>query len=294
VPKLLALGHEVVVYDVQWFGCHLVPNARLVVEKRDIRDYVPLAGFDAVIHLAAVANDPQCELDGKLAWEVNALATARLIDHAARHKIGRFIYASSGSVYGVSKAERVCEDEVLEPISDYNKTKMVAERVVLSYSDRMVVQILRPGTVCGVSPRQRLDTMVNSFAIQACQHGKIIVFGGSQVRPNVHMEDVCAAYIFMLENPKLTGVYNAAFENLTVMEIAQAVQREVSGSVEIAVAESNDVRSYRQCSDKLLSCGFEPVKSVKDGIQDVMRAYFDDGLRDEIGYYNVKAMPKVP
>ena len=198
VPKLLKLGHVVRVFDIQWFGNYLEPHPRLNVIKADIRKPFPIGQADAVIHLAAIANDPTGNLDPKLTWEVNALATMQLADRAMRDGVRQFLYASSGSVYGVSDAPNVTEDLPLVPLSEYNKTKMVAERAVLSYSDRMAVQILRPGTVCGVSPRMRLDVAVNSITMQALEEGTITIQGGGQIRPNIHIEDMTDLYLLIL------------------------------------------------------------------------------------------------
>ena len=169
VPKLLARGHEVVALDTQWFGCFLDPHDNLEIIKADVRDQddVPLKGVDCIIHLSSIANDPCADLDPKLTWEISALATMQLADRARRAGIERFIYASSGSVYGVSDEPQVTEELELHPLSEYNKTKMVGERVVLSYSDDMAVQIVRPATVCGLSPRMRLDVAVNMLTMQA-------------------------------------------------------------------------------------------------------------------------------
>ena len=192
VPKLLARRYEVVAFDTQWFGNFLAPHRNLTVTKGDVRDIesVPLVGIDCIVHLSSIANDPCGDLDPKLTWEVSALATMQLADKAKRHGIKHFIYASSGSVYGVKDEPDVTEDLELKPISEYNKTKMVAERVLLSYRDDMVVQIVRPATVCGYSPRMRLDVSVNMLTMQALSKGNITVFGGNQVRPNIHIDDI--------------------------------------------------------------------------------------------------------
>ncbi|MDQ5914308.1 MAG: family oxidoreductase, partial [Pseudomonadota bacterium] len=192
VPKLLAQGHEVIAVDLMWFGNHLAAHPALTVHRLDVRDTdrLPLAGVEAIIHLSSVANDPCGDLDPKLTWEISALATMQLADRAVRHGVGQFIYASSGSVYGVSDAEQVTEDLELRPLSEYNKTKMVSERVLLSYADRMAVQIVRPATVCGYSPRMRLDVSVNMLTMQALTRQLITVFGGAQTRPNIHIDDI--------------------------------------------------------------------------------------------------------
>ncbi len=203
-PKLLAQGHGVIAFDIMWFGNWLEANPKLTIVKGDVRDTdsINLDGIDAIIHLASVANDPCGDLDPKLTWEISALATMRLADKAVRAGIPRFIYASSGSVYGVKDEEQVTEDLTLEPISEYNKTKMVAERVMLSYADKMVVQIVRPATVCGMSARMRLDVSVNMLTMQAIKNGKITVFGGDQVRPNIHIDDITDPISFSARSPR--------------------------------------------------------------------------------------------
>ena len=207
VPKLVERGHRVRAFDIQWFGNFLRPHPAVEVVKGDVRDAaeIDLSGIDAIIHLSSVANDPCGDLDPKLTWEISCLATMQLADRAKRAGIRRFIYASSGSVYGVSDAEQVTEDLELFPISEYNKTKMCAERILLSYKDDMVVQIVRPATVCGYSPRMRLDVSVNMLTMQALDRGEITVFGGEQTRPNIHIDDITDLYIFLLDHPEHTG-----------------------------------------------------------------------------------------
>ena len=167
--QLLELGHRVTVVDVMWFGNYLQPHENLQVIAADIRDAakIPMEGVEAIIHLANVANDPCSELNAKLAWEVNVLATMLLVERAIRCGVKQFIHASSGSVYGVKTEPQVTEELALVPISDYNKTKMISERVLLSYHDKILVQCIRPATVCGYSPRMRLDLSVNMLTIQA-------------------------------------------------------------------------------------------------------------------------------
>jgi len=223
-----------------------------------------------------------------LTWEVSALATMQLADKAKRKGIKQFIYASSGSVYGIKEEDQVTEDLELKPISEYNKTKMVGERVLWSYRDDMVVQMLRPATVCGYSPRMRLDVSVNMLTMQALTKRRITVFGGQQTRPNIHIDDITDAYIFMLEHPQHTGVYNAGFENISILDIAERVARQVEA--EIVVTESNDPRSYRVNSDKLLATGFRPKKTVDDAISEIIRKYRSGVLKDEDQFYNLKWM----
>jgi nucleoside-diphosphate-sugar epimerase len=292
VPKLLRAGHTVIALDIMWFGNHLLPHPKLTVVEGDIRNInsVPLKGVDVIIHLSSVANDPCSDLDPKLTWEISCLATMQLADKAARVGIPHFIYASSGSVYGLKDEPQVTEDLELVPLSEYNKTKMVGERVLLSYSNQMAVQIVRPATVCGLSPRMRLDVAVNMLTMQALTKGEITVLGGDQTRPNIHIDDITDLYLFLLERPQKTGIFNAGFENLSILEIANRVV-EVSGA-KIVVKPSNDPRSYRVNSDKILATGFRPKKSVKTAIDEISEAFKTGLLKDEDRFHNLKWMQK--
>ena len=286
VPKLLKAGHQVIVTDIQWFGNYLEPHPNLEIVKADIREDFPIAS-DVIIHLAGIANDPTGELDPKLTWEVNALSTMRLAERAAKAGVKQFIYASSGSVYGVSDLPEVTEEAPLVPISEYNKTKAVAERTVLSYSDRMKVVIIRPATVCGFSPRMRLDTMVNSFTMQALENGVIKFNGGAQFRPNIHIEDMTELYLWVLWQ-SLSGIFNAGFENLQIKDIARMVSDKVGSR--IVALPSSDPRSYRINSDKLLAAGFKPRKQVSDAIEEIIVKYRAGELKNEPEWHNLKAM----
>jgi len=290
VPKLLKAGHDVVAFDIMWFGNFLTPAANLAVVQGDVRNIadVPLDGVDAIIHLSSVANDPCGDLDPKLTWEISCLATMQLADQAARRGIKRFIYASSGSVYGIKDELDVTEDLELFPITEYNKTKMCGERIVLSYSDQMVVQIVRPATVCGYSPRQRLDVSVNMLTLQALTKGRITVFGGEQTRPNIHIDDITDLYLFLLDHPEHDGVFNAGFENISILDIARMVTDHIPA--EIIVTPSSDPRSYRINSDRLLKTGFRPKKTVADAIQELAGLYSQGVLVDEDRWHNLRWM----
>jgi nucleoside-diphosphate-sugar epimerase len=292
VPKLLAAGHSVLVLDTMWFGNFLPNHQNLTAVKGDVRDIdkIPLNGVDCIIHLSSIANDPCGDLNPKLTWEVSALATMQLADRAKRMGIKRFIYGSSGSVYGIKEEAQVTEELKLNPISEYNKTKMVAERVLLSYQDDMVVQIVRPATVCGYSPRMRLDVSVNLLTMQALSKGKITVFGGDQVRPNIHIDDITDVYLHLIDHPEITGVYNAGFENISIIDIAKLVTKYIP--VEITVTESIDPRSYRINSDKLLATGYKPKKTVEDAIREIIEQYRAGTLKDEDHFYNLRWMEK--
>jgi nucleoside-diphosphate-sugar epimerase len=292
VPKLLERGHKVRAFDIQWFGNFLRPHPNLEVVRGDIRniDEVNLDGIDAIIHLSSVANDPCSDLNPQLTWEISCLATMQLADRAKRRGIDRFIYASSGSVYGVSDEPQVTEDLELFPLSEYNKTKMCGERILLSYDRDMVVQVVRPATVCGFSPRMRLDVAVNLLTMQALKNGRITVLGGDQTRPNIHIDDITDLYIFLLDNPQHTGVYNAGFENISIIDIARLVAEHVKAEIEIK--PSNDPRSYRVNSDRLLATGFRPKKSVEDAIKEMVGLYRQGALKDEEHFHNLRWMMK--
>ena len=291
VPKLLERGERVTVVDAMWFGNPLGEHPNLTVIEEDVRSTPAerVEGVDAVIHLANVANDPSADLDPRLSWETNALGTMQLADNARRAGVKQFLFASSGSVYGVKEEPQVTEDLPLTPISDYNRSKMVAERVLLSYADDMIVQCLRPATVCGLSPRMRLDVAVNMLTVQALERGKITVFGGAQVRPNIHIEDVADAYLFLLdEGERASGIFNAGFENVSILELANRITEQIPAEVD--VSPSNDPRSYRLNSDRLTQAGFTPKKGVNDAIAEIAEAHAAGRLVDEERCYNVKWM----
>lgn len=292
VPKLLKEGFYVTAFDIMWFGNNLPSHKNLSVIEGDIRkinDY-NLNGYDVVIHLSSVANDPCGDLNPKLTWEVSCLATMLLAEKASKCGVKQFIYASSGSVYGVKDEEQVTEELELDPISEYNKTKMVSEKVLLSYSDRMAIQIIRPATVCGFSDRMRLDVAVNLLTMQALAKGEITVLGGDQTRPNIHIDDITNVYIHFIKNPQHVGIFNAGFENISILDIANMVSLKTNAKIEIK--PSNDPRSYRINSDKLLDTGFKPKKTVEDAIQEMIDLFRSNVLEDKDENYNLKWMEK--
>jgi nucleoside-diphosphate-sugar epimerase len=292
VPNLAAQGHEVTVIDAQWFGNFLPSKSNITVVKKHFSEInqEDLAGIESIIHLANVANDPSVELNPVLSWEVNVLHTTQLLNLCKKSKIIKsFMYASSGSVYGVKEEERVTEDLDLVPISAYNKTKMSAERVCLSYSEDFKVYCIRPATVCGVSPRMRFDVVVNMFVMHAFRDKKITVLGGDQVRPNIHIQDMSRVYEHFLNNQSLpSGCYNAGFENISVMSIAKMVADKFNVAIE--VKESNDPRSYRQDSTKLLETGFTQTKYVSDAIDEISNSLISGELKDDDRWHTVRWM----
>ena len=294
IPKLIEEGNEVINVDIQWFGNHLEDNPRLVNLKQDIRnlDIQILENVDSIIHLANIANDPAVILNPTLSWEVNVLASQQLADKAIRAGVKKIIYASSGSVYGIKKELKVTEDLELVPISVYNKTKMVAERVFLSYQDKIDIYCIRPATVCGLSPRMRLDVAVNLLTYQALKSRKIKVLGGDQTRPNIHIKDMINVYCHFLNNDNIpSGCYNAGFENISILDIAKKVQKIIDA--DILIEQSNDPRSYRQDSQKLLNTGFKPLFEVNDAIEEIKYAFENKFLKEDDSCYTVKWMKKL-
>jgi nucleoside-diphosphate-sugar epimerase len=289
VNDLLNDGHQVQVFDSAWFGSHLEPRQNLKIQIGDIRsDDIPMENIDTVFHLANVANDPSVDLAPTLSWEVNVLSTMRVVESAIKSGVKNFVFASSGSVYGVKDEPEVTEDLELVPISVYNKTKMAAERVLLSYKDQIKVWIVRPATVCGLSPRMRLDLSVNLLTFQALKNSKITVFGGDQVRPNIHVDDLSAVYRHILSGKAPEGIYNAGFENISIIEMARTIAERTGA--EIVISESNDPRSYRQSSEKLLATGFVPNKGVSNAVEELVEAFNAGQLLDKDKWYTVKSM----
>lgn len=309
VPKLLRAGHRVRVLDVMTFG-ETVPPAhdRLEVVRADVRDTSSvrraLAGAEHVIHLAAISNDPSFELDPQLGRSINFDAFEPLVRSAVDLGVRRFVYASTSSVYGVSEAPSVTEDHPLRPLTDYSRYKAMCEPVLLSFSSaRFAPVIIRSATVCGYSPRMRLDLTVNILTNHAVNRGKIVVFGGSQKRPNVHIEDITDLYAALLHMPAekvRSRTYNAGHRNFTVAEIAlmvrDVVQREMPelGAIPLETTPTDDLRSY-QISSELIKAelGWEARRTLEDAVVDLCRAFrsglIPDALTDD-RYYNVKRL----
>ena len=225
---ILDKKNHIIVYDIQWFGNYLEKKRNLKVVKGDIRN-IPDKIFkkiDVVVHLANIANDPGVELNRNLSWEVNVLATLNVIKKSIKFNVKKFIFSSSGSVYGIKKEKNVTEKLSLVPISTYNKTKMIAERILFSFKDKINIFSVRPATVCGYSPRMRLDVTVNNLTFQALENNIIKVFGGNQIRPNIHINDLCRIFEHFILRKKLkSGVYNAGFENLSINKIAKKIAK---------------------------------------------------------------------
>lgn len=309
VPQLLQAGHEVKVLDLMVFGKDVLPEApALEVIEGDMREPALLKraveNCDAVIHLACISNDPSFELDPTLGKSINFAAFEPLVDAALEAGVKRFIYASSSSVYGIKNEPNVSEDLPLEPLTDYSKFKAECEQILLDKTqDRdMVPLIVRPATVCGYSPRLRLDLTVNILTHHAVRNGRIRVFGGTQKRPNIHIQDMCRFYLKALEWPDeqiARKTYNVGYENHTVMEIAQMVQRvverELKTQVEIATETTDDLRSYHISSAKVeRELSFKPIHTIEDAVSDLVQAFLRGDIRDDSmehpPYYNIRVM----
>ena len=247
-------------------------NKMLKIIKKDIRNFenLNIKGIDTIIHLANVANDPTVELNPTLSWEINVLASKLIARHAIKNKVKKIIFLSSGSVYGIKKEKNVTEDLRLNPISVYNKTKMIAERVFLSYKDKIDIICIRPATVCGLSERLRLDLTVNKLTYDAFYKNKIFVDGGDQIRPNIHIKDLIAAIDCLIFSKKKLSynIFNVGFENLTISEIANKIQNKTGAKIH--VNKNRDLRSYRQDSSRLLKLGFRPKYNVSLAINDLI------------------------
>lgn len=308
VPMLIEANYRVRVFDTFWYGqdvfARYKKNLNLTLIKGDIRDIqsvtLALQNADIVIHLACISNDPSFDLDPKLGKSINLDSFSPLVDSAKRLGVSNFIYASSSSVYGIKLEDKVTEQLSLEPLTDYSKFKMLCEEIILEkQSPDFVCTVLRPATVCGVSPRQRFDLSVNILTNHAVNLGKITVFGGSQSRPNLDIRDMARAYLHVLQHEdKVAGeVFNVGGENLTLDEIAKKVKHQLRNSVEIHHRATDDLRSYRVDSSKILSkIGFKPTYTVEDSIIDLNISFskgeFIDSLKNPM-YFNIKRMQEL-
>jgi len=269
---LLSKKNKVTVVDNCWFGNFHKKNKMLKIIKKDIRNFedLDIKGIDTIIHLANVANDPTVELNPSLSWDINVLASKLIARHAIKNKVKKIIFLSSGSVYGVKKEKNITEDLKLNPISIYNKTKMIAERVFLSFKDRISITCIRPATVCGLSERLRLDLTVNKLTYDAFYKKKIFVDGGNQIRPNIHIKDLVAAIDYMIFCKKKLShnIYNIGFENLKISEIADKIKNKIDAK--IIINKNRDIRSYRQDSSRLIKFGFKPKYNVDIAIDELI------------------------
>ncbi len=313
VPQLLNRGYKVTVYDVMFFGDSFLPkdNPNLKIVKGDIRDAQLLAetaaGHDAFVSLACISNDASFELDEKLSTSVNLDAFEPMVLAAKNAGVKRFIYASSSSVYGVSDQPDVTEDHPLVPLTLYNKYKGMCEPLLRKHTDdKFVGVIFRPATVCGYAPRQRFDLSVNILTNHAVNANRITVFGGSQLRPNLHVQDYCDVVEVFLTAPSdkiQNEIFNVGTQNLSLMQIAHLVRDVVSrefpekGRVEIVTTPSDDLRSYHINSDKIKRVlGFTPSHSIEEAVHDLCQAFRDGRLpnsMDDDQYFNVRRLKRL-
>ncbi len=309
IPKLLEHGYGVRVLDLFIYGEQVFDNVKespnLELYKGDIRDQSLLRkilpGCDAVIHLACISNDPSFELDPELGKSINFDAFAPLVDISKESGVKRFIYASSSSVYGIKEESNVTEELPLLPLTDYSKYKALCEEVLLKKrAPGFVTLVLRPSTVCGYSPRLRLDLTVNILTNHAVNNRKITVFGGQQMRPNIHIEDMAYAYIKSLEWPDeaIDGkIFNVGFDNFTVSEIANKVRKVVGEDIEIMTTPTDDNRSYHVSSAKIKKeLGFVAEHSVEDAIRDLVASFQAGKITRSMTdsrYYNIKTMQEL-
>lgn len=310
IPKLLAAGYQVRCLDLFIYGEDVFPSVAkhpgLQLIKGDMRDVEllrrTLPGCDAVIHLACISNDPSFELDPNLGKSINYDCFKPLVETARDSGVHRFIYASSSSVYGVKEEDNVTEDLSLEPLTDYSKFKALCEEDLKAYqSPTFTTVTVRPATVCGYSPRLRLDLSVNILTNHAYTNGRIRVFGGAQYRPNIHIDDVTDLYVQLLQLPdeKIAGkIWNAGYENQTIDDIAQTVQSNVGKpGVEIVREPTNDLRSYRISSEKIKrDIGFVPRHTIADAVTDLVGAFQAGKIPDSMSdpkYFNIKTMQAI-
>ena len=302
-PYLLQKGHEVTVIDLMIYGEDVLDNHKNLKKiKGDIRNQDLLTkiipGHDAVLHLACISNDPSFELNPSLGKSINYDAFEPLVKISRESKVKKFIYASSSSVYGIKKEKNVTEDMKLEPLTDYSKFKADCEKILKNYmSDDFIVTTLRPSTVCGYAKRQRLDVVVNILTNHAYHNRKIKVFGGDQLRPNVHIDDMVDSYLFVLNasSKKVNGeIFNVGFKNQTVNELAFDVKDVLGDDIEIIKSVSNDNRSYHVSSKKIREIlGFSTKRTVKDAVSDLKNAFEKKLLikpLDNEYYFNIKRM----
>ena len=303
VPHLIEKGYEVTVLDLMIYGEHVLQkNHNLNSVKGDIRDRDLLKklipGHDAVIHLACISNDPSFELSPELGKSINLDAFRPLVDISKRSDVKRFFYASSSSVYGIKDEPNVHEEMELEPLTDYSIFKAECEKILAEYqSDDFTTTTIRPATVCGYSPRQRLDVVVNILTNLAYHKREISIFGGDQLRPNIHIADMVEAYMVLLKSPKekIAGkIYNAGYENQPVKEIAETVKSVVGEDVKLITTYSDDNRSYHISSNKIKTeLGFEAKHTIRDAVEDLCSAFeknlLPNSLDDQM-YFNIKRM----
>ena len=306
VPKLLNKGYRVKVLDLYLYGDDVLDSVKghpaLTEIRGDIRNRSLLEkeidGIDCIIHLACISNDPSYELNPELGKSINYDAFIPLVKIARQKKVKRFVYASSSSVYGIKEEDQVTEDLPLEPLTDYSKYKVKCEEVLMAQAGHdFIVTVIRPSTVCGYSPRLRLDLTVNILTNHAINKGQITVFGGDQKRPNIHIQDITDLYLFLLDQPDnkiQKKIYNVGYQNHTVRDIAEIIRQTLEGNISIVATPTDDNRSYHVSSQKIKDeLGFTAKHTIEEAVMDLMNA-FEAGLipnpLDDNRYYNIKTM----
>ena len=306
VPRLLELDYRITVLDLMLYGKDVLPvHDHLNVINGDIRNEkllkANLAGHDAVIHLACISNDPSFELDPELGKSINLDSFRPLVEISRASGVGRFVYASSSSVYGIKKEKDVHEDMSLEPLTDYSRFKADCEQILLEYqSSNFTTVIIRPATVCGYSPRQRLDVVVNILTNLAYHKREITVFGGEQLRPNIHIADMAESYIKVLEadKEKVAGkIYNVGYENQSVQELAEIVREVIGEDITLIATPTDDNRSYHISSERIRhELAFEAKRTIREAVEDLRDALnggkLPNSLEDE-RYFNIRRMQSI-
>ena len=306
VPKLLELNYKVTVFDLMIYGENVLePHKNLQMIKGDIRDIElvkkSIHSHEVVIHLACISNDPSFELNPNLGKSINLDAFEPLVKISRDKNVNHFIYASSSSVYGIKKEKNVTEDMSLEPLTDYSKFKGDCEKILNLYkSDNFITTTIRPSTVCGYAKRLRLDLVVNILSNHAYHNRKIKVFGGDQLRPNVHIDDMVDSYLAVLncDSKKVNGeIFNVGYKNQTVNELAEDVKTIIGDDIEIIKTKSDDNRSYHVSSKKIKDIiGFETKKTVKDAVSDLKNVFEKKILLntfDNEMFFNIKRMNNI-
>ena len=305
-PYLLSKGHQVTVLDLMIYGEEVLKkNKNLRIIKGDIRNISllkkELPNHDVVIHLACISNDPSFELNPKLGKSINLDAFQPLVEISKKSLVKRFIYASSSSVYGLKKEKEIHENIELEPLTDYSKYKAECEIILKSFeSENFTPIIIRPATVCGYSPRQRLDVVVNILTNLAYHKRKISVFGGKQLRPNIHIKDMAKVYDVLIEakKSKVSGeIFNVGYENKTVLDLANTVKSVLGDDIQLIESPTNDNRSYHISSKKIQKIlNFNSEFTIKDAINDLQIAFkknlLPNSLTDE-KYFNIQRMKSI-
>ena len=305
VEKLLDKGFKVIVFDLLIFGNYLSAHENLKVIKGDIRDIKKIEKeiktIDTVVHLAFISNDPSFELNPNLSFEINFKYFEPLVKLCKLKNAKKFIFMSSSSVYGVKDENDVVESMSLKPLTDYSKYKAKCEDVLLKYDDNnFCTTILRPATVCGFSPRQRLDLVVNILTNFGYHKKMIQVFGGNQLRPNIHIDDLCDAvmHIDSMESQFVKGeIFNVGFENYKVSELAEKVRDLLKNDIEILYKKTDDNRSYHISSQKIISkTNFRAKRNISVAIDDLINAFknkkFQNTFENE-NFFNIKKMQSI-